>query len=353
MHLRRPVPKRFHPVCEFQIPPGTRHAAVEGQRLALPVENPSRIAVIGDTGCRLKGTFIQACNDPAQWPFGTVAAKAAAAKPQLVIHVGDYLYREQPCPAAREQECGGSPSGDNWDAWKADFFTPASALLGAAPWAFSRGNHESCDRSWRGWFYYLDPRPFREACPIYSEPYLVTLGKFQLLMIDSSAARDPVDPKQVAEYTAQLKRYASTPAWIVEHHPMWGVSNTGQKGSADVPLTAVMQRAYDAAGLVNIGMILAGHTHLFEILSYANGRPPQIIAGDAGTMLADQVHTDLKGETVFGSEVQSGTSRHQFGFTLLERKKQRWDLELKEPSGKTVAACRIQGKTVHCKGSSL
>ena len=133
MRVRQPVPKHFRPICEFEIPSGTRHASVEGRNLVLPVDNPARIAVIGDTGCRLKGDRIQACNDPVEWPFATVAAKAAASKPQLVIHVGDYLYRESPCPPGDEKECGGSPSGDNWEAWKADFFTPASALLRRCP----------------------------------------------------------------------------------------------------------------------------------------------------------------------------------------------------------------------------
>jgi hypothetical protein len=50
-----------------------------------------------------------------------------------VIHVGDYLYREDPCPAAAQAQCGGTPSGDNYGAWNADFFKPAAKLLAAAP----------------------------------------------------------------------------------------------------------------------------------------------------------------------------------------------------------------------------
>jgi len=349
--LRQPVPKFFQPVCQFEIPRGTKRAKVGSQRLVLPVDDPSRIAVIGDTGCRVKGDRIQACNDPAVWPFAAVAARTAAAKPRLIIHVGDYLYRESPCPAAEAKQCGGSPSGDNWDTWNADFFQPVGALLGAAPWAFSRGNHESCARSWQGWFYYLDPRPFPQACPDYSEPYLVTLGAFQLLMVDSSAARDDrVDPTQLTRYTSLLKPYASTSAWLVEHHPLWGLRHE-LTDKTDAPLTEVMQQSYDAAKLAGIGLILAGHTHLFEILSYAKGRPPQIIAGDAGTALANQIQTDLKGETVFGTVVESGTSRHQFGFTMLAHKGNAWGLALKDPASKTMVSCKIQGKNVRCKGA--
>ena len=351
MTVRMPVPKHFRPACEFEIPSGTKRAVVDQQTLVLPVDNPAKVAVIGDTGCRLKGERIQACNDPAVWPFAKVADVTARQHPQLVVHVGDYLYRESPCPAADEKECGGSPNGDNWDAWTADFFTPAAKLLASAPWAFSRGNHESCGRSWQGWFYYLDPRPFPEMCPEYSEPYLVKLGEFQLLMVDSSAAKDAApDAKQVAKYTSLLKPYALTNAWLVEHHPIWGLKHDATD-RGDVPLTAVMQQAYEGAGLANIGLVLAGHTHLFEILSYSGGRPPQIVAGDAGTALASKIQKDLKGETVFGTQVESGTSRHEFGFTMLERKKQHWKLALKDPSAKTLASCKIEGKAVHCKGA--
>ncbi len=72
--------------------------------------------------------------------------------------------------------CGGTPAGDNWEAWNADFFAPAAKLLAGAPWVFTRGNHESCDRSWRGWFYYLDPRPWDGTCQEYSPPYTVKIG---------------------------------------------------------------------------------------------------------------------------------------------------------------------------------
>jgi len=137
-------------VCEKLIPPETRSASIAGQLLPLPAARLEAIVVLGDTGCRMKagttgkrassadideaedGKF-QDCNDPSQWPFGAVSSAAAASKPDLVIHVGDYLYRESSCPAG-DRGCAGSPFGDDWAAWKADFFMPAAPLLAAAPW---------------------------------------------------------------------------------------------------------------------------------------------------------------------------------------------------------------------------
>jgi hypothetical protein len=130
-------------LCAATLLPSTWAASIFGQNLPLPVAAPRRILVLGDTGCRIKGGTVQDCNDPAKWPFPHIAAVAAKLRPDLVIHVGDYLYRETACPTDNAG-CKGSPSGDDWPAWAADFFTPAAPLLAASPIVFVRGNHEEC-----------------------------------------------------------------------------------------------------------------------------------------------------------------------------------------------------------------
>ena len=348
MKPRLPVPKGFQPVCEFLIPAAAKSAAAGSQQLALPVPDPSRIVVIGDTGCRLKGERLQACNDPEAWPFARISEAAANTQPQLVVHVGDYVYRETPCPATERAACGGSPSGNSWATWNADFFTPAKKLLEASPWAFSRGNHETCARAGDGWFYYLDPRPMPTACNMYSDPYLITLGSFQLLMLDSSQANDAeVEAKQLALYTAELRPYAKTSTWLALHHPLFALKRDKEEGG-DKPTTDVLRQAFELAGMQGVSLILAGHTHLFEVLSFSGDRPPQIVAGDAGTSLATKIEKDLSGQTVFGNTVRAGASRKEFGFTLLENRKGRWDLRLKDLAGQSLVSCTIRDKLVDC-----
>ena len=112
-------------VCEARVPNRAASASVEGQALPLPKGTPDAIVAFGDTGCRLKGidTFLggaddredagkfQDCDDPSRWPFAQLSKTIVGAKPALVIHVGDYLYRESRCPAT-EAGCQGSPHGD-------------------------------------------------------------------------------------------------------------------------------------------------------------------------------------------------------------------------------------------------
>ena len=208
-------------VCEATLPAGTIRASVGDRSLPIVRATPRRIVVIGDTGCRMKWSErgFQACNDTSAWPFAQVAAAAAAAGPDLVIHVGDYHYRENACPAGNA-DCAGSPWGYGWDAWNADLFTPARPLLAAAPWVVVRGNHESCDRAGQGWWRLLDPRPLapdrdcndpaRDETGEYSEPYTVPIAAdTELIVFDSSRVgvnRLAVTDPMYQTYTAQMRQ---------------------------------------------------------------------------------------------------------------------------------------------------
>src|SRR5262249_43069734 len=126
MSVRAPASEAFPQVCVLPLPAGAASVEVEGRTLPLPAP-AQRIVVVGDTGCVIKDLTVQACNKPEAWPFAEVARLAAAKKPDLVIHVGDYYYRESPCPL-QLPACAGSPSGDRWDTWQAEFFGPAAPL---------------------------------------------------------------------------------------------------------------------------------------------------------------------------------------------------------------------------------
>jgi calcineurin-like phosphoesterase family protein len=349
MSLRQPMPQGLRPACEFAIPIGAKKASVNGQALALPHANPSRVIAIGDTGCRIKGDELQACNDLAEWPFAQVATQAAGEKPDLVIHVGDYLYREDPCPADKQAMCGGTPAGDNWEAWNADFFTPAAKLLTAAPWAFSRGNHEDCERSWRGWFYYLDPRPWNGTCKVFSPPYLVSLGTFELVMLDSaSVSANTLNKEQAALYAAQLATLHPAHAWLADHHPFWGMRTDSAEGKP-APVSPTLAEAWQRASPSGIDLILSGHVHLFELFSYDHGRPTQLVAGDGGTNLAMALEGSMRGSAVHGVRVLAGESQRQFGYSLLTRHGKTWDLMLKNLVRTVLVDCTIPPGRASCQ----
>ena len=212
-------------LCQLKLPTGAKHAEIGGASLPLPKPHIDRIVVMGDTGCRLKGLAVQACNDPRQWPFAVVAARAAAEHPDLVIHVGDYYYRESACPL-NYAGCAGSPHGDAWPTWLAEFFDPAAPLLNAAPWVFARGNHESCTRGGKGWFRLLDAADAPLACPTVSTPFAVPIGGVTLHMLDSADTDDRQTP---APAVAAFKSAVETvkpwelPRWVIAHAAELGI----------------------------------------------------------------------------------------------------------------------------------
>jgi hypothetical protein len=351
MSLRPNMPPGLRPVCEYAIPSGAKSASINSRALVLPKRNPARVIVIGDTGCRILRAQIQDCNNPAHWPFRQVAASAAAEESNLIIHVGDYLYRESPCPEASQAECGGSPAGDNWEAWKADFFEPAAELLGAAPWVFSRGNHEDCNRSWRGWFYYLDPRPWEGKCEEYPSPYIVKLGKFQLAMLDSSATKDSmVDEAQVGAFAAQLASLHPKNAWLATHYPFWGFY-TDRRSGLPKPTTAMLEEAWDKAAPKGFTIILSGHIHLFEYVSVDHGRPPQLVAGDGGTQMDVPIEISMKDTTIRGARINGSRIKEVFGYTMLIREGKHWHLELKDQRQKVLVSCTVPGSSESCQSA--
>ena len=109
---------------------------------------------------RVAGFGQQVAPDLDEWPLQTMINTAVSNKPDIVVHVGDFLYRQSACPSeCPAPELGGSGGGgnggggggggltvkcacagmgdewgDTWQGWYADFLQPSLPLLRAAPW---------------------------------------------------------------------------------------------------------------------------------------------------------------------------------------------------------------------------
>lgn len=364
-------------VCEATLPRG-RTASVAGRPLPLPVSEPKRIVVIGDTGCRIKASdnAYQACNDPAQYPFAKVAASAAAFKPDLVIHVGDYLYRENPCPAGNAG-CAGSVWGYGWDSWDADFFAPGAPLLAAAPWAAARGNHESCSRGGQAWWRILDPRPLKagrdcidpanDGVGDYTDPYAVPLGNgAQLIVLDSSnAPGSAIDPASHLgmQYRDMYSKYAvlaaKTPYSImVEHHPILAYAAIETAGKPDLkPGNQGLQSIFGEGNPwfvpSSTKVLLSGHVHVWEQLSFSTNHPSQFVSGFSGTQedIVPLPRTAPANLAVAPGVLTSAFSSwvDGFGFMTMERTgKEAWSVQVHDVDGKVVNHCTVQGKVSAC-----
>ena len=357
-------------VCEAAVNPKTKYQ-IGGQTLPVASNHPQKIIVIGDTGCRIKVTEkakpktmaqsrgetsggklasptkagmkvkskIQDCSDLENgWPFAKLAKLAAAQNPDLVIHVGDYHYRESACPPGNAK-CADSAYGDNWTSWSQDFFSQANSLLAAAPWVFVRGNHEICARAQEGYFRYLDPRPSQLTCENVIPPYLIPFKNLSLAVMDSSA--EDITNRDFESVGALQARGA----WLVTHRPPWPSVEAKKKGDGDVDEEGEVNTVTQLVGVPeNLGLVLTGHQHVFRATTFHDGRPPQVIAGNGGTMLEKNPAPEAPGTPVDGTTLDSVTTLTDFGFVLLtETAPSTWSAEVYGLNGNPVVTCHLAG----------
>ncbi|WP_405968714.1 metallophosphoesterase [Streptomyces sp. NBC_00015] len=391
--LSRPAPPQFPTtVCELVVPLGAYNAVLVQTTIAaavlhpssreLPLPNwtantrPGTIGVIGDSGCRVTtaGPNQDCADHQTGWPFPEIANSAAnVTQPDLVIHVGDYLYRDDPAQAddkAANPGCTTSADRFTWACVVADFFRPAEKLLTVAPVVLTRGNHEDCRTppatggAGAAWFRYLaDELRANGSCSPYPDPVEIRAGVLHLLNVDSSFA-DPADSGSLAQqaiYTRQFESVNQTAAqqtghdyFVVTHKPVWMVRSVGPPLETFTP---VLQSAVAGTALGrladNIRMVVSGHAHLYQMIDFNTTRPPQVTVGFSGGAPLEQGPNDagVIGKAV-GMPLQpvnhSVTQGGVFGYATLSRNAGTWDLTAHDPAGAVRGqTCTLSGSTAN------
>ena len=396
---KNPDPENFPiRVCEAIVNAGMQVAGSQ-QRLPGPPQRAGALTVIGDSGC--KPSDQDGCTLGSKgWPFQQIARSAAATRPDLVLHMGDYNYRGTPghvmiggekqavydagdntgsvsCQLAgpyHGQNSQGSADPDRWNNWWLDFFQPAAELLAAAPWVVARGNHELCSRAGPGWFFLLDPgsdikgvETGQPLCPaaesarplLFDAPYRLDVPGLSVVVLDSANACDQGDLhkvhfdkqfKQIQQLLAQAPDKALLT--LVSHRPLWAVDkaddttapgNTDPTGAYAI-IDQTLQQAYHSSPLPRpVGLVLSGHMHRFQAIGFARDTktpyPDQLVVGTSGVSLA---HNHPSSPFSFPIDGLTGTGfgLSEFGYMALSpSKKHGWKGTLRDPSGKKLASC--------------
>jgi hypothetical protein len=386
-------------VCQAPLPVGVTDPMVTGpnvKALAVGVRPTTitSVALLGDTGCantastntnKKKKSKMQTCSAP-DWPFGQIAQSIRLERPDLIIHLGDIFYRTSTCPA-------GCSNGIDQD-----FFQQAEPMLAVAPLVMVRGNHEEYGKhgdcvGWFRYFAFTDPGPTScttapptsgQDCPQgqqFTQPYKIMLNpQLALVVLDTSAAPD--DPMKgtpewklyIGCYTDEL-RYANTlatqqpAAWLISHVPLWYVADKGVRSEGG---PEIIEQALLAAGgpSANLRMIISGHLHQFEYLSFKqeyNGSPKavpaQLILGNGGTLMSNAIEGGVMpgpvpGDTYDGVQVVRGivvgkdksTLKDPFGFGVIELNK---DVSNPDPQSIWILMLHVNGHRCTLTGHDL
>ena len=339
-------------VCEAVVPPG-HQATVGGVPLPVFKPDPEHVVIVGDSGCN--GGDKQNCDYA--WAFPGIADHAAANRPDLVIHVGDWNYRGtqkttvdgeatyDSCLPDPGKPWVDSTADDTWQTWSADVFMAAAPLMAVAPWIVARGNHELCSRGGRGWFYFLDPRstlldPYR-AVPtcngptVQTDPYALDLGNLQIVVFDSANACDEAAYEDEMALAYQARIYArlfdsvatligegDKPVWLLTHHPIWSAARyAGEPDLVAVNLTLQngLRQSLAASLPAAVKLVLSGHVHEFQSITFDSDRPPQLMVGNSGVkmdanLLDNPYVVEIDGQTATGLALSARNGPDTYGY---------------------------------------
>lgn len=340
-------------VCQATLPKGTASVHSSSGIINIP-QKPLRIVIMGDTGCRLKYQNgkgpIQKCEDEKEWPFSRLVRAVEKENADLMVHVGDYHYREACTDPVLCKPYQGT-LGYGFKPWEADFVKPALPLLRQKPWIFVRGNHEDCHRAYEGFNKLLSPVG-EEKCVDAQETRYSSFGNFLIVNFDNASVDDrPAEMKSAAmrDLKARYKKMVDTinarpetEVWLVTHKPIWGLAPSWDgPGVAPVNLNMeAMTREWPLPKKVKA--VFAGHIHSFQIAT--GNHPPEMIIGESGTALDiynDETRKMIPaGHTVFPSD---------HGYALMEKDVNgRWVATIKGYDGSTDFVCQLSEPGVPC-----
>ncbi|MBY0281022.1 MAG: metallophosphoesterase [Alphaproteobacteria bacterium] len=327
-------------VCKKTLPKTYSKISVLNQTFSHSSKPINKIAIIGDTGCRDS----QNINDPKQWPFPQIVENISNHNPDLVIHLGDYIYQKD----SRYTSTTANP--DRWEQWKIEFFDPADKLLKQAPWLFLKGNIEFLKVP-EGWMRLVSAYPYPTTFTQEEEPFWVdSIEGVSLLVHDSSAAHTDFVPN-VESYRSKLRKLdfskGDRNVWLLTHRPLVGVVTLKHKNNNNESILSdsgyllkVFKEIYS-----KLRLTISGHVHTFQYLK-SRQLPDQFIMGNGGVLLEKVASPPVLNNAIIHSQIiEKGMTVNQFGYGMLERHKELWVLSLYSVKNSILARCTI-GKTM-------
>lgn len=103
-----------------------------------------------------------------------------------------------------------------------------------------------------------------------------------------------------------------------------------------------------------VQLSLSGHHHIFQVLSYVENLPAQIVVGHGGDYLNIGRSGDPAGWVINGVTVRSGLHHTgKFGFAMLEPAASEtapdgWQITNYDQTGQPLQRCHVAGRTATC-----
>jgi hypothetical protein len=147
---------------------------------------------------------------------------------------------------------------------------------------------------------------------------------------------------------------------VADHHPILGFSAMQDRQGRTIlqPGNQGMQSVFRKINPLylpeKVDMLLSGHVHAWQQVSFSSSHPTQFIAGFSGTM---EDTTPLPARLPKGEEPAPGAKVDRmsswsggFGFMTMERMgDKKWKVRVWDTRGKLRNSCEIEGRHSACK----
>jgi hypothetical protein len=209
----------------------------------------------------------------------------------------------------------------------------------------------------------------------------VTAGGSQFVVMDSSGANCDFANQEPGACSSACFTYevstwkglfgqagqllGSGNAFLLTHRPLWGLKSgtdssltpscPAAKGEVAIAINSTLQAAYEQSGMKGIKMVLSGHIHNFQLVTYNSMSgitpQPQLVVGDSGVKLSTPPPTGNDKCTVVAQngylERSTFQSWKEFGFGVLTSDASKFDLYIKK--GELGLKCDIGPNKASCK----
>ncbi|MBC7466658.1 MAG: metallophosphoesterase [Bdellovibrio sp.] len=325
-----------------------------------------RLAIIGDTGCRLKegkwGNSYQDCSITKEWPYSEVVQSLEKENYNFLVHTGDYHYREQ-CTDAKLCPAYGKYIGYVWGAWWDDFYGPSQSLFKKSPILFVRGNHEDCNRAYVGWapLSAVSNKKFIDTCTQVEPFQWVEMDDIVFINFDNAMMEERKELNE--DERAEWKSYFVTiknridamktkkEIWFLSHKPMFGYV-PDKKDAEPKAIDTFMSDLLKSSGLYDkVDIFLAGHIHTQQVVPLAaHGKPAQaklqLVVAHSGTSVDPFGRKILTPDKI----MTTTENKYSFGYALFEKLGfKKWKFIFKDTKGVTQLECQSNANKVYCE----
>lgn len=146
----------------------------------------------------------------------------------------------------------------------------------------------------------------------------------------------------------------------MNHHPILGFASNPARPAAPYPGNAGLQSVLEGLHPTvlfppNVQALLAGHYHLFEVVSFATPQPAQFVTGNGGDWADAGLLSPLPpGVAPYpGAVVANMVATNRFGFMTMERSGAGWTMSARDVRGAVMTTCALAQRKASCTPATL